>query len=137
MRETVFIDSGFWIALVDQRDQYHSKAKETLKPLLKNHRLCLSDFILFEVLTYLNCSLKRHDLALVFLEKAKTPGISIFMVDELVKAKALAWFQQYSDKDLSITDCTTFVLMKSQGIRLYAGFDEHFQQMGFATIFSE
>jgi len=51
MKELVFVDSGFWIALIDERDQNHYAAKAALKPLLQRYRICLSDFIIFETLT--------------------------------------------------------------------------------------
>lgn len=137
MKEITFIDSSFWIALVDQRDQNHSISKKALTPLLKNYHICLSDFIIFETLTYLNCSLKKHDLALNFLGKTKSPGISVLTVDESIKSHALEWFKQYSGTDLSITDCTSFVLMKNRKIQWYAGFDDHFNQMGFTRVFTE
>ena len=137
MKDLVFVDSGYWIALVDQRDQNHSIAKNALKPLLYGYRICVSDFIIFETLTYFNCSLKRHDLALNFLKKTESPGLSVLIVDEAVKVSALEKFKQYSDTDLSVTDCTSFVLMESQRIHSYAGFDDHFNQMGFIRIFSQ
>lgn len=136
MKEQVFIDSSFWIALLDQKDQKHPIARDYLKTLLQNYRICLSDFIVFETITYLNCSIKRHDLALTFLKKTEPPGISLIIVDETVKSKSVEWFKRYSGKDLSITDCTSFVLMKSHKIKLYAGFDRHFEEFGFLEVFS-
>jgi predicted nucleic acid-binding protein len=118
MKNAVLVDTGFWIALFDTRDINHFRAKNSLKPLLQNYRLYLSDFIVFETVTYLNCSIKRHDLAVLFLEKVQ----------------ALESFQKYSDKDLSITDCTSFVLMLQKDNKLFAGFDDHFQQMGFVSV---
>ena len=135
MKEIVFVDTGFWIALMDRRDQNHHTAKNSIRLLLQNYRFCHSDFIIFETLTYLNCSLKRHDLALYFLKKNESPGISTFIVDEVVKDGAVEWFKRYSDIELSITDCTSFVLMESKKIQWYAGFDEHFDKMGFARVF--
>ncbi len=73
MQEHVFIDSSYWIALLDKRDQNFEAAKSSLHPLLKNYRVCLSDFVQFETLTYLNCSLKRYDLAMKFLTKTEAP----------------------------------------------------------------
>ena len=58
-------------------------------------------------------------------------------MNESVKTKALELFKRYSDKHLSITDCTSFVLMESNEIQLYAGFDSHFEQMGMLEIFSQ
>jgi uncharacterized protein len=132
MKESVFIDTGYWIALFDKRDKNHLVARQGLEPLLANNRLCLSDFILFETITYLNCSVKRHDLAIRFLKKAREPVLEMFVVDAVVKADALNVFEKYSDKNLSVTDCTSFVLMSQQGIQQYAGFDDHFIQMGFS-----
>jgi len=133
MKKAVFVDTGFWIALFDRRDINHLSARNSLKPLLQKYRLYLSEFIVFETITYLNCSIKRHDLAVRFLAKVQEPTLTTLVVDEVIKAQALESFQKYSDKDLSITDCTSFALMLQRGIQLYAGFDDHFQQMGFVS----
>lgn len=137
MKTAVFVDTGFWIALFDKRDLNHSVAKDSLKPLLQNYRLYLSDFIVFETLTYLNCSIKRHDLAVLFLVKVQEPVLTTLVVDEVIKAKALKAFQKYSDKDLSITDCASFILMLQKDIKLYAGFDDHFRQVGFVSVMDQ
>jgi predicted nucleic acid-binding protein len=132
MKRSVFIDTGFWIALFDKRDTNHPLAASSLKSLLEKSHLYLSDFIVFETVTYLNCSIKRHDLAVSFLDKIDVSTLTILPVDEFVKTQAKELFRKYSDKALSITDCTSFVLMLQNDIRLYAGFDNHFQQMGFS-----
>ncbi len=134
MKKAVLVDTGFWIALFDRRDTNHLFAKNSLKLLLQDYRLYLSDFIVFETITYLNCSIKRHDLAIRFLGKVREPTLKTLVVDEGVKVQALESFQKYSDKNLSITDCTSFVLMLQEGIQLYAGFDDHFQQMDFVSV---
>jgi predicted nucleic acid-binding protein len=137
MKKAVFVDTGFWIALFDRRDRNHPFAKNSLKPILEIYRLYLSDFIIFETITYLNCSIKSHSLALRFLAKAQEPTLTTLVVDEVIKAQALESFQKYSDKDLSITDCTSFALMLQKGIQLYAGFDDHFQQVGFVSALEQ
>ncbi len=136
MKEQVFVDSSFWIALLDQKDQNHSIARDHIKALLQNYRIRLSDFIVFETMTYLNCSIKRHDLALTFLRKTESPGISVINVDETIKSKSVEWFKKYPGNNLSITDCASFVLMKSHAIPFYAGFDKHFKEMGLLDVFT-
>ena len=137
MKKSVFVDTGFWIALLDRRDINHPIAGSSLKPLLKNYRVYLSDFIVFETITYLNCSIKRHDLAVRFLSKVQEPTLTILVVDEFIKTRALKSFQQYSDKDLSVTDCTSFALMLQNEMQMYAGFDDHFQQVGFVSVLEQ
>jgi predicted nucleic acid-binding protein len=134
MKEAVIVDTGYWIALFDSRDTNHAVAKSNSKTLLQNYRLYLTDFIIFETITYLNCSIVRHDLALRFLEKVKEPMLTIVPVDEDIKKEALELFKKYADKSLSVTDCASFVIMKEKGVRKYAGFDDHFKQMGYTCV---
>jgi predicted nucleic acid-binding protein len=76
-------------------------------------------------------------LAVLFLVKVQEPVLTTLVVDEVIKAKALKAFQKYSDKDLSITDCASFVLMLQKDISLYAGFDDHFRQVGFVSVIDQ
>lgn len=48
-----------------------------------------------------------------------------------IQEKALTLFKKLDDKDLSFTDCTSFTLMKKEGIAKALTFDVHFEQMGF------
>jgi len=130
MKEQIFIDTGFRIALFDKRDTNHFFAKDALGSLLRNSHLYMSDFILFETLTYLNCSVKRHDIAVRFLTEIRKSPVTILAVEN-IKSKALELFLRYSDKHLSMTDCTSFVIMSEKSIHKYAGFDDHFRQMGY------
>ncbi len=134
MKETIIADTGFWIALFNKHDKNHLSAKNSFKPLSLKYRICVSDFIIFETMTYLNCSVKRHDSAVLFLRKIQQIGFTVFVVDETIKSDALDLFIRYSDKDFSVTDCTSFVIMQQNGIQKYAGFDSHFQQMGFICV---
>ena len=72
-----------------------------------------------------------------FLSKVQEPTLTILVVDEFIKARALKSFQQYSDKDLSVTDCTSFALMLQNEMQMYAGFDDHFQQVGFVSVLEQ
>lgn len=136
MTRLAFADTGFWIALLDARDEHHSQAQAGLHLAESEYRLTISDFVLYETITYLNCSIKRHDLAVRFIESIHKAGFRVFEVDGPVKADALDIFVKYSDKNFSFTDCATFVLMRREGIDEYFGFDDHFAQMGLRPAFA-
>ena len=137
MKKKVFIDTGFWIALIDKRDSNHQLVEKNLKHLIQSCILCTSEFIVYETITYLNCSIKNHSLAVRFLEKMeKEEGITVLDVDVDIKIEALKIFKKYSDKHLSFVDCTSFALMRKAQIDSYTGFDSHFFQMGFSPIFT-
>jgi predicted nucleic acid-binding protein len=129
----LFVDTGFWIALLDRRDSNHAAARDSLARLVAGYRLYVSDYVVFETLTYLNCSLRRHDLAIRFLEKTESAGFNVLEIDRATKEQAIRLFRQFSDKDFSVTDCTSFAVMTANGIRHFAGFDSHFEQMSFLS----
>jgi len=134
MKTGVFVDTGYWIALLDRRDSNHGIAKDALEHLLRNYRIFVSDFVVFETMTYLNCSLGRHDLAIRFLDETGAAGVNLLNVDQPTKDRAIRLFRKYSDKDFSVTDCTSFVIMAANGIKRFAGFDSHFVQMSFVSV---
>ena len=48
--------------------------------------------------------------------------------------KARDLFFQYSDKDLSFTDCTSFAVMRDMRLTQALTTDRHFRQMGFQVV---
>ena len=106
MKTRAFIDTGFWIALFDARDEHHQIIKKNLESILIDYDLYTSEYILFETITYLNCSVKNHTLALTFLDRVTSiDAITIFEVDSEIKAEALLIFKKYKDQHFSFTDC--------------------------------
>ena len=73
-------------------------------------------------------------MALRFLEKVQKSAITTVPVDEGIRKESLELFKKHSDKTLSVTDCASFVIMKEKGVHKYAGFDDHFKQMGCTCV---
>lgn len=133
--EKAFVDTGFWIAFLNKRDQYHKKAKKYFKIALETYDILTSSFIVYETVTFINCSLNNHQLAVDFLHRIEEAEIldnlNILKVTYGIEEEALTLFKKIQDKDLSFTDCTSFTLMKKGGIAKALTFDVHFEQMGF------
>jgi uncharacterized protein len=55
------------------------------------------------------------------------PGIDLF-------EEGLALYQRRPDKDWSLTDCISFVVMERQQIRHALTGDHHFEQAGFVAL---
>ena len=53
---------------------------------------------------------------------------------EELTAGALRLFTDRSDKDWSLTDCLSFIVMERKGIREALTADNHFEQAGFHVI---
>jgi len=132
MPEAVFIDTGFFKALVDGGDDFHSQAEKLWQKLREGGKaLIISNYIIDECLTVIRvkCSLEK---ALKFrdLLAENSQIVKIMRVTASDEAGAWQWFVKNWSK-LSFTDCVSFALMKRLGIKQAAAFDEHFKRAGF------
>jgi len=102
-----FIDTAFWIAYLNRKDQFHQKAEEYFKVALGIYKIQTSCFILYETVTFINCSLKNHRLAIDFLDRIEEAQIlgqlNILKVTEEIQEEALILFRKIDDKELRFT----------------------------------
>ena len=133
----LFLDTGAFVAIEDLDDANHGKSLEFREKIRRGETpftgLYTSNYIVDETLTLLrlHCG---HSIAVAFrkaLEGSK--AMRILWVNEQLEKAAWKIFQQYSDKDYSFTDCTSFAMMNAQAIRNAFTFDEHFSQHGYNT----
>lgn len=135
MKELLFVDTGYLVALVNKKDINHSKAVEINKELKeKNHEymLVFSDYIFDEFISLLQARNIDNSVIIDAGEKLLFSKFNrrIRIIDEYFIS---AWdmVKKISDKSWSFTDCTSFTMMKEMNIKRYLGFDEHFTQAGF------
>lgn len=62
------------------------------------------------------------------------PQVTIAPADQGLMDRGLALYVSRPDKDWSLTDCISFVVMKEQGITDALTADHHFEQAGFAAV---
>jgi predicted nucleic acid-binding protein len=67
----------------------------------------------------------------------RDPNITVMMVDMDLYERGLALFRARMDKDWSLTDCLSFIVMTEQGITEALAYDEHFEQAGFRPLMRE
>lgn len=131
----LFIDTSAFLALANDRDNYHKAAQHFLMDIqngkFRPTRLITSDYIVDETLTRIRFKV-GHAQAVNWGQNIHSSKIiELQRVDETIYEDALAIFEKYNDKQLSFTDCTSFALMKSMGINDAFTFDEDFRKMGF------
>lgn len=132
----VFIDTSFFKAIIDQKDEFHKKATKIMDQLKQiKPDVITSNFILDESFTLIRvkCGLK---LALKFREYLEESGIVLRIIRVTVDDEAAAWDWFVKDwSKLSFTDCTSFALMKRLGMENAAAFDDDFKRAGFKLVF--
>jgi uncharacterized protein len=131
-RESVFIDTGAWIALALSRDPLHSRARETWDRLQREgSRFYTSIPVLLETFTFLDRNTVR-DLALAWKETLnQVAGLQTLTVTPADLEEAWTYFQRRDFHKLSAVDATSFVLMSREKIRSAFTFDHHFAVAGF------
>ncbi len=131
----LFVDTSAWLALNDKNDQYHTKAvAKSLEVKRQKIELITSEYIVDESITLIRYRVS-HKAAVTFGDSLFNSNI-VRIVDITNEDRFKAWevFKKYEDKDLSFTDCTSFVLMKNLKLHIAFTFDEHFRHLGFETF---
>ncbi len=130
---TVFVNSGGWLSVVIESDQYHAIGKSHFQALIElGASITTSDFVLDEVITRLRYDV-GHKKAVEFLtlahEATGTGALTIRRVSASIWNTAEEIFLHYADARLSFTDCTSFALLGVHPVEEVFGFDAHFEMM--------
>jgi len=127
-RRTAFTDSSAFYALSDRDDQNHAPAQAIAHALEREHwTLSTSNYVVAEQHA-LHLNRLSRDIAYQALTRIYASGIRIERVTPQDEEKAFEILTQYSDKEFSFTDATSFSLMERLGIQYAFAFDRNFTQ---------
>ncbi len=132
MRTKIFVDTWFIVALINKRDQYHSKALQLAKQFEK-YPLITTDAIFLEVGNALSSNYKNEAVELIERFLASDEAEVIRLTPKLFD-EALSLYKKHQDKSWGLVDCVSFVVMKQNNITQALTFDKHFIQAGFQAL---
>ena len=133
--KSVFVDTGYLLALELLDDQHHQAALShwnQVKTALPD--LVTTSYVFDEVVTFFNSRDLHAKAVEVGNRLLQSSSVKLIHVDEDLFRTAWQYFQKHEDKAYSFTDCVSFVAMREQGIHTALAFDKHFIQAGFATL---
>src|SRR5260221_4891171 len=114
---TVLVDTAAWIALVNTRDELHIRAEQTLAELRRgNITLLTTEFVLLEVANALCTSAWRAKAVKLIDGFRSLPDLRIIPVDTMLLAEGWELYRSRPDKEWSLTDCTSIVVMQKEHI---------------------
>jgi predicted nucleic acid-binding protein len=129
---TVFADSFYFFALVNKGDPAHGRAVAFLQSY--RGRMVTTG----RVLTEIGDGLARGDNRASFLQTVDTlrgePNVSVEACGDELLEQGIDLYRQRPDKEWSLTDCISFVVMQREGITEALTGDHHFEQAGFAAL---
>ena len=138
MESRVFLDTGFTIALLSPRDQHHAAALRSAAEIRRQRtRIITSDAVLLEIGAALAKSAYRP-AAIKFIDGLRAdPNVEIVSLDSRLLDIAYQLFRERPDKEWSLTDCVSFIVMRERHISQALAADEHFAQAGFIPLLLE
>lgn len=130
----IFADASYWVGLINQRDQLHEKIV-AIAPQLRSARMLTSEMVLAEVLNRFSEEPYLRVKAAGAVEKICEAGNTRIVPQTAEQfAKALRLYKKSADKEWSLTDCASFLIMEELGIREALTYDQHFVQAGFKAL---
>lgn len=131
----IFVDTSFFIALLNSRDTYHHPAVKWQEQLSKQMvQKITSDYILLELCDGL-AKLNYRQVAVQIIELIEK-DVSFKVIPTSSEITQAAWtlFKSRPDKEWGLTDCTSFVIMEKFAITSALTTDHHFKQAGFEAL---
>lgn len=129
---TYFADTSFWIAISTKRDQYHSQAAAWRQSVVRTaSRLVTSEAVLWEWLNALSDASTRAIAAEGYRRVHADRQIEVVSLQPELSDAAIGLYRDRADKNWSLTDCLSFVIMERHALTEALPTDRHFEQAGF------
>jgi predicted nucleic acid-binding protein len=131
----VFADTGYWVAVIHPHDGLHEQAM-AVSAQLGECSLVSSEMVLVEVLNTFSGRGQhlREAASRTVREITADPNVEVFPQTPQLFREALALYEARADKNWSLTDCASFVIMKKRRIDEALTDDHHYIQNGFKAL---
>jgi predicted nucleic acid-binding protein len=127
-----FADSFYFLALFNPRDAAHERAVEASKRF--SGMLVTTDWVLVELADALCDAVNRGGCVDLIDDLRHSSRVEIEIASRAAFDAGWDLFRIRPDKDWSLTDCISFVVMREQGIADALTGDHHFEQAGFRAL---
>lgn len=128
----VFADTSFYQALLNPRDHGHDIALGYSQEFRGD--LFTSEYVLFELGSLMSRTAHRPLFLELVASLEAAPRVHVIPASQALYKAGLQLFASRLDKDWSLTDCVSFVVMQHHGITEALAFDRHFEQAGFEIL---
>lgn len=130
----IFADSFYFFALINERDQAHARALEWTNAF--QGRMFTTEWVLLEVADGIARSPARATFHLIREDILDSRRHVVVPFDTDFYEAGLELYAARSDKQWSLTDCISFVVMQREGLTDALTGDRHFEQAGFRALFA-
>jgi predicted nucleic acid-binding protein len=129
---TVFADSFYFFALVNDKDSAYAQAIRFLQTY--QGRILTTAWVVMELGDGLSHPLNRPSFLLTVDSLKNEPNATILSFSDEFLEAGIDLYRQRPDKHWSLTDCISFVVMQREGPTDALTGDHHFEQAGFTAL---
>jgi predicted nucleic acid-binding protein len=126
-----FADNFYWVAALNPEDAYN----DLVAGFEFTGGLVTTGAVRLEVMDALSPRRLRPSAVRFWRETTDNRLLTVVPVSADLFGRAVDLFSHRLDKDWSLTDCISFVVMTERGIRTALTGDHHFEQAGFEIAF--
>ena len=131
--QTYFVDTWFLIALHDRFDGHHQHATR-LGSSLSRAMLFTHDAVLTEMLAHFADDGPHARTRAAGIARDLLVAIDVIAADRRLFLRALDRYAARPDKEYSLVDCMSMIVMEERGVRHVLTNDHHFAQAGFVVV---
>ena len=129
----VFADTYYYLALLVARDETHRLAVALTQQL--RGQIVTTGWVLLEFANAVSKSRRRHYFPSLWDDLKQNPQMIIIPPDKALFEEGTELYRNRPDKDWSLTDCISFLVMEREGITEALTGDHYFEQAGFTILF--
>lgn len=128
-----FADTSGLYALLDENDNNHSAGVTFWQSYHQQQTvLVTTNYILLECQALIQRRLGME--AVLDFQTRIVPMLSVDWITESIHKQGVAQMLTANRRQLSLVDCTSFVVMRHLGIDAAFAFDQHFAEQGFRVF---
>ena len=133
----VFVDTSGWASFFVRTEPHHAKAIELMTQWQQqNGRVVTTNYILSELAALFTSPLRvpRSTILDCIQTIRSRPWVEVVHIDPSLDEAAWKLFGDRLDKEWSLVDCASFVVMQQHGLTDALTADHHFEQAGFVRL---
>ena len=135
--KALFVDTSGWANLFDKDEPFHVEAKKFVDDARKKKALLVTtNYVVAELVSLLTSPFRvSRPQTIKYIESIKkSRSVEIIHIDKVLDQRAWDLLSKRDDKNWSLVDCTTFVLMQDKDIAEALTEDHHFEQAGLIRL---
>jgi predicted nucleic acid-binding protein len=128
----IFVDTVYLLAVAKPRDEFHARALKWAASV--SAPLLTTDYVLWEMVNCLSKAIDRPKAHALLSDIEELHDWEIVASSDALFRSGLEIHRQHADKEWSLTDCISFIVMRERAVQRALTHDHHFEQAGFEAL---